>query len=39
VYQHPKLAIAVKRNLAKTSIDLGFTSLLHSDDLEVMSTN
>jgi hypothetical protein len=37
VYQHPKLAIAVKRNSAKASIDPGFTSLLDSDDLEVMS--
>jgi hypothetical protein len=37
--QHSTLAIATKRSLAKASIDLGFTSLLDSEDLKVMSTD
>jgi hypothetical protein len=35
--QRSTFAIATKRSLAKSSIDPGFTSLLDSEDLKVMS--
>jgi hypothetical protein len=37
--QHSTFVIATKRSLAKASIDPGFTSLLDSEDLKVMSTD
>jgi hypothetical protein len=37
--QHSPFVIATRRSLAKASIDPGFTSLLGSEDLKVMSTD
>jgi hypothetical protein len=37
--QHSTLVIGTKRNLAKASIDPGFTSLLDPENLEIMSTD
>jgi hypothetical protein len=38
-YWRPQLMTTTKRSLAKASIDPEFTSLLNSEDLEVMSTD